>query len=430
MYRWLTVSFMAMSFSVHAALKIEILGGVENAYPIAVVPFEEKGGASPELLDKVISNDLFISGRFKTHSTLEMPQQPSLPSQVNFKAWQAKGIESLVIGQVEKLPGDRYRIDARLISVFGQEQLWGQRWEVPAINLRKVAHKISDMVFESLMGIPGAFSARIAYVKVLTQPNKRKEYILEISDSDGFNPKPMLNSSEPLMSPSWSPQGDKLAYVSFENGRSEIFIQDIASGKRQKIANFKGMNGAPAWSPDGQKMAMALSKDGNAEIYIMDLASGQLERITQHSAIDTEPAWLPDGQGLIFTSDRSGQPQLYRLRFGGQPERITFDGGYNTSASLSPDGRQVAMVSTKSGKYHIAVMDLTLPGATQDVITRTFLDESPDFSANGAVIVYASNYQNKGVLSLVSVDGRITQRVTNPEGEVREPAWENILYQQ
>jgi TolB protein len=412
MLRFISLGLLALSFSAQAALKIEITGGVENAYPIAVVPFEEKGGKSPELMDKIVSNDLFVSGRFKTLSTIEMPQQPVLPSQVDFKAWQVKGTESLVIGQIEKLADGRFRIDARLINVFSKEQVWGQRWEVPAVNLRKVAHKISDMVFESLMGIPGAFSARIAYVKV-KGTGKRKEYILEISDSDGFNPLPMLNSSEPLMSPSWSPLGDKLAYVSFENGRSEIFVQSVSTGKREKIANFKGMNGAPAWSPDGKKLAMALSKDGNAELYVMDLTTGQLERITNNPAIETEPTWLPDGKGLLFTSDRTGQPQIYRLRFGGAEERLTFDGRYNASPTLTPDGKQMAMVSTKNGKFHIAVMDLNVPGATQDVITRTFLDESPDFSSNG-------------VLSLVSVDGRITQRVTNPEGEVREPAWEFI----
>jgi TolB protein len=340
---------------------------------------------------------------------------------VRFQDWRTLGAENLVIGKVESDGADQYRVQFRLFDVFRGSQITGYSLPATADGLRYVAHRISDIIYEALTGQPGAFATRIAYVISETE-NGKKTYELQLADSDGYNPKTLLSSAQPLMSPAWSSDGRKLAYVSFENRRAAVFTQEIATGKREQLAAFSGINGAPAWSPDGRSMAVTLSRDGNPEIYSMRLSDKTLKRLTFGPSIDTEPVWSPDGQSIVFTSDRGGSPQLYRMSAqGGRAERITFDGNYNASADFSPDGKMLAMVHGENGKYRIAVQDLDT--GLLRVLSDGSLDESPSFAPNGSMIIYATEAGRRGVLAAVSSDGRFRQRFSLQQGNVREPVW-------
>jgi TolB protein len=297
-------------------------------------------------------------------------------------------------------------------------------YSVPATdaNLRRTAHQIADVIFEKLTGIPGAFATRIAYVTDERGADGAERLALKVADADGHNPQTIVSSTEPLMSPAWSPDGRRIAYVSFENRRHAIYVQELLTGHREKLAAYEGINGAPAWSPDGRRIAMTLSKDGNPEIYVMELASKRLTRLTDHYAIDTEPGWSPDGRWIVFTSDRGGAPQVYRMSSsGGSATRVTFQNPYNARPSYSPDGRQLVMVTRESGQYRIALLDLE--NRVLQVLTRGQLDESPSFAPNGSMIIYATRSGRRGVLAAVSADGSVHQRLALEEGDVREPAW-------
>jgi TolB protein len=404
------------------ALEIEITQGVEAGIPVAVVPFEWKGaGIPPQFVSDIVEADLKRSGRFDTISRGDFLSNPHDHTQVNYKDWRLIKAEALVVGRVQQLGGDQYQVEFRVFDVFKAKQLGGFRYKVPGKSLRKLSHQISDIIYEKLTGQRGAFDTRIAYVTVERSP-ARTRYLLRVADSDGYGPITILESKEPILSPSWSPDGQQLAYVSFEKRRSMIFIQRLRDGKRELISSFQGINGAPAWSPDGRTLALTSSRDGNAEIYTMDMQTKQMRRLTRHLAIDTEPAFSPDGRSIVFTSDRGGRPQIYRMRADGSGvERLTFEGRYNARASYSADGKRLTLVTNQGRGYRIAVFDIDSKGMF--VITNSSLDESPSFAPNGAMILYATQQGNSGILSAVSADGRVKQVLRFQKGDVREPAW-------
>jgi len=409
-------------------LKIVIDEGVVNALPVAVVPF----GWNQDTLEPIdmaltISNDLERSGRFKPMKDRDLPQRPNQFEQINFPDWRKLGMENLVIGNLIQTGPGAYEVEFRLVNTFNGRQLAGFRIPAPITQIRRTAHRISDIIFEKLTGVRGAFDTRIAYVTVKQLEGKRKQYNLLIADADGFNPQVLLSSEEPLLSPAWSPDGKRIAYVSFESRNSTIWLQDILTGNRTKVADNPGINSAPAWSPDGTRLAMTLSKDGNPDIYIMHLATKTLQRLTFNQAIDTEPAWSQDGNTIAFTSDRGGSPQIYvSSALGGEARRLTFEGNYNARPRYSPDGKSMALVTSRNdGKYRIGILDIN--SGESDLLTNTSLDESPSIAPNGSMIIYTTTTRNGTELAAVSADGRVHQRLAMQGGEVREPAWGPFL---
>ncbi len=418
------VWILLFATAAQAELVIEITEGAEGALPIAVVPFKWKGDAAnppPQQVAKIIADDLRRSGYFEPLANAQMLHQPSSPAEVDFRDWRALRQENLVIGQISPNGPGGYSLRFQLFDVYQGEQLIGYSFNTTAADLRAIAHHIADLVYETLTGRRGAFATRIAYV-VSEGTLEHPRILLRVADADGFNAHTIVTSSEPIMSPAWSPDGRKLAYVSFEDGRPAIWIQDIFTSKRERITHFKGINGAPAFSPDGRYLAMTLSKDGDPDIYIMDLTRKKLRRVVRHWAIDTEPSWSPDGQKLLFTSDRGGAPQIYEVSvLGGKPRRLTFENKYNARASYAPDGKSITLITRINGQFRIGVMDLQSGSITP--VTDGRLDESPSFAPNGSMIIYATGYRGKGVLSAVSTDGRVKQRLGLQAGDVRDPVW-------
>ncbi len=411
----------------HAILEIEITQGIEGAIPIAVVAFAGDVYTSPEAVETIVRNDLGSSGFFNVLNKSNFPQVVTDPTQINFNAWRNTGVENLILGKVTKAGGDQYRIEFQLIDLIRKKRLLGNVIPATSKDVRKVGHKISDVVFEKLTGIRGAFSTRVAYVSTINKNSENPKYILQIADADGHNARTVFSSNKQLLSPSWSPDGTKLVYVSFETGNSAIYIQDIIQGTRAKVSARSGINSAPAWSPNGKYLAFTLSARGSPDIYVMDMSSKNIRRLTSASSIDTEPCWTPDSKSLLFTSDRSGGPQIYAVAVnGGKPSRLTFEGNYNAAPDISPDGRYMTLVHNGGNGFRIAVMDLQ--NKAMRVITNGSLDEGPSYAPNGSMIIYATAEQGRGVLAAVSADGRVKQRLRLTEGDVREPAWSPFRY--
>lgn len=419
----LVFSLFAVSMQCRA-IEIIIDKGVENPIPVAIVPFgwSQASSVAPIDITGVISNDLVRSARFAAMDVQDMPQHPHEFSEINFKDWRLLGMENLVIGRTILNAGGEYEVEFRLLDVYKGKQIAGFRIPSSRENLRRTAHEISDIIYEKLIGIRGAFATRIVYITVNKNPDGSKTHSLIIADADGHNPQVLLESKEPILSPSWSPDGRKLAYVSFEGKNSAIYIQDIFTGQRQRVAANPGINSAPAWSPDGSQLALTLSKDGNPEIYIMHINSKVLRRITNNAAIDTEPDWSSDGKTIAFTSDRGGSPQIYTVNIDGdQPRRISFTGNYNAAPVYSPDNKKLAVVHGDSGNYRIGLLD---PGTGRvEPLTSSRMDESPSFAPNGHMIIYTTTGARGTALAAISVDGSIHQRLALQDGEVREPVW-------
>lgn len=399
--------------------QIDVIGGQAAALPIAVVPFA--GSAGDTDIGKVIAADLDRSGQFRTLPDRDIVERPTRGSEVNYATWRLLKQEYLLIGRIVP-EGGQLRVEYELFDVAKQQRVLGEAKIAPAAAARDVAHQVADAVYEKILGVRGAFWTRIAYVTA-SGTGANRHYALMVADSDGFNAQSVVSSPQPLLSPSWSPDGKRIAYVSFDRGNSSIYIQNLASSGRELIASFRGINGAPSFSPDGSKLAMTLSRSGNPEIYVMDLGSKQLRQITNHFGIDTEAVWSADGSTLYFTSDRGGRPQIYQASAaGGGATRLTFQGSYNARATVSADGKKIATAQGNGNSYRIALMDRAL-GNRWTTLSPGNLDESASFAPNASMLLYAAKEGGRSVLYTVSADGRARQRLPVEGANVQEPAW-------
>ena len=410
-------------------LVIRIDSQLVGATPIAVVPFDWQAEGPPPAtaVATIIGADLARTGQFSVLPDEDMIERPSEISDVSFGTWRRLEVDYLVIGVVTGSEAAGYNLQVRLLNVLTGDSILHLNFPSRVGGLRYTAHHIADTIYEELIGLPGVFRTRIAYV-TSEGVGENQIYSLMVADADGHNPLPVVRSKQPLLSPAWSPDGRELAYVSFEKGNSSIWIQEVATGARRRIADFKGINGAPAFSPDGDQLALTLSRTGNPEIYIMDLSSGRLKQLTEHWAIDTEPSWHPNGRKIIFTSDRGGKPQIYEVPVSGdaKPQRVTRKGDYNARSSFSPDGSRMTMVHGNNNDYRIAVLDTETEFL--QIVSDGRLDESPSFAPNGSMLLYASREGNQGVLSAVPVlgvtsGGQVAHQLIFAQGDIREPAW-------
>jgi TolB protein len=411
-----------------AQLTVQILKGMAESVPIAIVPLAWGGaGPPPHDVAATVHADLERSGRFRPLPQAQIIEQPHAASEVDVADWRMLKVDYVLVGRLSAQPDGRFELRYELVSVANGERLLGTSVPVDPKALKRASHRVSDAVYERILGVRGAFATRIAYVAV-EGPVNRRSYRLIVSDADGGNERIVFGSPDPIMSPTWSPDGKSLAYVSFHSGLSAVYVQTLATGAQVQVSAKSGINGAPAYSPDGSQLALALSRrDGNVDVYVLTLATQDLRRVTDDASIDTEPAWAPDGRSLYFTSDRAGAPQVYQVGTepGARPRRVTFEGSYNARPRPSPDGRKVAVVTLDRGAYRIAIVDAKQGGL--QVVSTGQLDESPSFAPNGADILYTSRAGGRDSLAIVSSDGRIQQQVASSAGELREAAWSPFL---
>ena len=421
--RWRLCVVALCNAQANAELVIDVQG-VAHPAPVAIVPFGWQGSTPSAPLDvaQVITDDLRRSGRFAPLAERDMLQKPTDGADVDFQDWGFVGVEAVVVGSLVQTGPNAYTLEFHLFDVFGRRELVGYRMPASRGTMRGAAHRAADMIYEKLTGIKGVFGTKVAYVSAEEQANGLL-YSLTVADQDGENEHKIMESTDPIMSPAWSPDSRQLAYVSFEGNKSSIFIQTLRSGNRYQISNRPGINGAPSFSPDGRKLVVTLGGiNGNLDIFVLDITSRQTRQLTTHRAIDTEGTWSPDGRYIYFTSDRSGGPQVYKiLANGGTPERVTFEGSYNARPRLSPDGTRLAMVHNDRGNYRIAVMNLERKDLL--VLSTGRQDESPSFAPNSDILIYATRQGRDGVLETVSADGLIRQKMASGRGDVREPVW-------
>lgn len=445
MKKIITISVMALGIlgfiPAHATLDLELTQGVSSAIPIAVSPFTNDSPASVpgnQAVSQIISNDLNNSGQFRVKNTADSSPDAG---NINFTFWRGQNVNDVVLGKVTALSGGKYQVQFRLVNLYAQNNakqvdansatLLNESFTTSQAGLRTVAHHISDLVYQKLTGMRGVFNTKIAYVLVNRKPGLigrhiNSEYRLEVADIDGFNPQTLLTSSQPIMSPSWAPDGKNIAYVSFENHEAAIYFQNVFNASRQLVTRFPGINGAPAFSPDGRKMAVVLSVSGNPKIYLLDLVTKKLTQVTHGTSIDTEPSFSPDAKNIIFTSNRDGKPQIYRMNLAsGQTDRLTFSGDYNARALYLPDGQGIVMMHREGGLFSIAYQNLT--SGQLRVLTPAGSDESPSLAPNGQMIVYATDTADHGLLAMVSTNGRIKLKLPARDGGVQEPAWSPFL---
>jgi TolB protein len=405
---------------VYAALDLELTQGSDTSIPIVIVPFE-----TPEI-SEIVSADLQNSGAFRVTDPAALFQFPHTADAIDYGYWQKQKINDIVVGKTEMV-GDKYKITFQLLDVYNKSELLNQQFTVTKAQFRPLAHQISDLIYQKLTGIRGIFSTKIAYILV-QRTGENSKYSLMVADADGYNPKRLLSSVEPIMSPAWSPNGKRIAYVSFEGQHASIYVQDIATGSRTVLTSFPGINGAPAWSPDGNKIALVLTKTGYPKIYLFDLGTHQLEQLTTGISLDTEPSFAPDGRSLIFTSNSGGSPQIYQIALSNKKiTRLTYNGNYNTVASFTPDQRSIVLMNRSDSKFNIAVQSLDSGRLT--VLANKGINKSPSIAPNGNMIVYATVDvgKDKGMLAEVSIDGKVQLLLPAQEGNVEEPAWSPFL---
>lgn len=407
---------LSASFPARAAMEIQVVGGSAKQIPVALVPFQVAAGQPEPPLTQIVASDLERSGQFKLVST-SGTQQPTSAAQVAYGLWRDRGADALLVGQVLARPGGRFEVRFHLLDVVKQTQLAAFSYNIAASQWRATAHRIADIIHEKLTGIPGAFSSRIAYVQ-----KQGPRYELRVADADGQNPRTVVRSGEPVISPRFSPDGARIAYVSFEDKKPIVYVQSLRDGSRRKVAAFKGSNSAPAWAPDGQRLAVVLTRDEASQIYLIGADGSGLKRLTRSASIDTEPVFSPDGKSIYFTSDRGGSPQIYRVASsGGEPARVSFGGSYNVSPAVSPDGRHLAYINREEGRFAVMLHELA-SGQTR-VLTDTARDESPSFAPNGQAVLYATVQGGRGVLGTVTLDGQTRARLSESGVDAREPAW-------
>lgn len=421
---FITLVFAFVPVFSMAAMTIEISGGGANQIPIAILPFanEMSATANQQTISQIVNADLVRSGLFKSLQTGGVANRPSSMADIQYPQWQALQAQALVIGQVENLADGRLKVSFRLADILKQSQLAGMEYTVTTNQLRLTAHKIADEIYSKLTGEGAMFASRIAYIN----KGNNGRYSLQVADADGANPQTVISSAEPIISPAWSPDGMSMAYVSFEKKKPIVYVQTLNTGKRITLASFKGNNSAPAWSPDGTKLAIVLTYAANSQIYTINADGTGLTQLIKSNGIDTEPFWSSDGKTIYFTSDRGGRPQIYKVASnGGDAQRVTFEGVYNVSPYFSLDGKSLTMIRNDNGRFRVALQNVAT--GQNLLLSDGAQDESPSFSPNGRMILYATRTGGRGTLAAVSLDGSVKQKLTELGGDMREPAWGPLL---